>query len=58
MENVFMVFAVVFLVSPLLGYWVITSQLSVERKVLAIFAGMFVLTVLPLIVLLIGGSSL
>lgn len=50
-----LVLAVAVLVAPALGYWVITSGLSVNRKVIVIVIGMFLLTVLPLLVLLLGG---
>jgi hypothetical protein len=50
-----LVLAVAVLVAPALGYWVITSRLSVTRKLIVIVVGMFLLTVLPLLVLLLGG---
>lgn len=49
--------AVVLILSPLLFALLISSDLSLQTKIVVGAAGMFVLTCLPFLALLVGGYS-
>jgi hypothetical protein len=49
--------SVVFLLSPVLGYILISADLPLERKIIIGAVGALILTVMPLLVLLLAGGG-
>jgi hypothetical protein len=52
-----LVLSVLFLLSPLIGYIVISLDMSVRAKIIIAGVSVFVLTIVPLLVLLVMGGS-